>query len=68
MEQLTGDDPKVVLLKFSTIGWAVFVIRVIAWHRQAWTHLELKTRPAFCPVISSILSMEKLVGDSLELY
>jgi hypothetical protein len=35
---------------FSTLSYVVFVMSVIAWHRQAHSHLELKTRPRVCPV------------------
>jgi hypothetical protein len=31
-QQLTGDNLKVVLVKFSTLSVAVFVMSVIEWH------------------------------------
>ena len=50
MQKLTGDDLKGVWAKLSTLSEPVFVSNVIAWHRQARPHLELKTRPRFRPV------------------
>ncbi len=47
-QQLTGDNLKVVLVKFSTLSVAVFVMSVIDWHRQARLHLKLKMWPRFC--------------------
>ena len=45
--KLIRENLKVVLDKFSTLSWSVLVISIIAWHRQAWPHLELKAWPRF---------------------
>jgi hypothetical protein len=39
--QDTGDNLKVVNAKFSTLGWAVYIMSVISWKRHARQHLEL---------------------------
>jgi hypothetical protein len=54
--KLIRENLKAVLDKFSTLSLAVLVISKIAWHRQAWPHLELKAWPRFRPV-SLCLSM-----------
>ncbi len=38
-QKLTGETQKFVWVKFSTLSLAVFVMSVIAWHRQARPHL-----------------------------
>ncbi len=38
--KLTGVNLKVVWVEFSTLSYAVFVMSVFAWHRQALPHLE----------------------------
>ncbi len=45
-----GENLKIVLAEFSTLSLAAFVMGVIASHRQARPHLDLKTWPWFCPV------------------
>jgi hypothetical protein len=44
-----GENLKVVCAEFSTLSLAVFVVRVSAWRRKGCPHLELKTRPRYCP-------------------
>ncbi len=51
---LTGDNLKLVLVKFSTLSLAVLEMIVTAWHEQAGPHLELKTRPRFYPLSFSV--------------
>ncbi len=48
--KLTGDTLNVAWAEFSTLSLAGFVLCVIAQHRQAHPHLELKTQPMSCPV------------------
>ncbi len=43
--QAPGENLKVVLVEFSALGWAVFVMSVIGRRKQECPHLELKTRP-----------------------
>jgi len=45
-----GDIIKFVWAEFSTLSQAVFVMSVIARHRQARPHQVLKTQPRFYPV------------------
>ncbi len=49
-----GDNLKVVWFEFTTLSQAVCVVSVITQHGQAGPHLELKTRPKFCAVFSSL--------------
>jgi hypothetical protein len=50
VQKLIRENLKVVRYKFSTLSLAVLVISIIAWHRQAWPHLELKAWHRFRPV------------------
>ncbi len=52
--KLTGDNLIFDRTKFSALSQAVFVMIVITWHTGAHPHLELKTRPRFCPVSLSL--------------
>jgi hypothetical protein len=45
-----GENLKVVWAEFFTLSLSGFVIGVIEWHRQACSHLDVKTRHKFCPV------------------
>ncbi len=49
-QKLTEDNLKVVLAKCLTLSWAVWVICIIAWHRQARPHFDLKTLPRLYPI------------------
>ena len=57
-----GDNLKAVVVKFSTLSLAVFVVIVIIFYRQVHPHLELETKPRFCPVGLS-LTMHSLPTD-----
>ncbi len=46
MQELTGENLKVVLAKLLTLSGAVFVMTVIVRHRRGLSQLELKTRPS----------------------
>jgi hypothetical protein len=61
-----GDNLIVVQAEFSTFSHAVFVKGVVVLHRQARPHLEMKTRPRFCPINLSQLNGE-LPGPSFQL-
>ncbi len=48
--KLIGGNPTNVYAEFSNLSLAVFVMSVIAWHRQKiCPHLEFKTWPMFLP-------------------
>jgi hypothetical protein len=57
--KLTYVNLKAVWVQFSTLSWAVFVMRIIERHAQAQPHLELKTQPRFC---LTSLSLSMLCG------
>ncbi len=54
MPNLTGDKFKVVLAEFSTLSLAVFVVVSVLRGIHKRTHLELKFRPRFHPISSSL--------------
>ncbi len=58
----TGENLKVVWAEFSTLSLAVLVMSVTARYRQACPHLNLKTRPRFCPVSSGLLEDQQIIN------
>ncbi len=49
-----GEELKLVWVEFSTLSWAVLVMRVIVLHRKGRPNLELKTRLKFSLVSISL--------------
>jgi hypothetical protein len=57
-EKANGENLRVFWAEFSTLSQTVFVMSVITRHAQICSHLELKTRPSFCPLGLSLSKVE----------
>ncbi len=60
--KLSGENLKVVWAKFSTLSYAVLQNVYNSWPIQTRLSLDLKTRPRFCPVSSSLS-----IGDATQI-